>query len=339
MRRLLAAAAALILTTPALAQSACPDGKLRPVNVGVAVTPPNVMHSTPIVAKDLGLFAKHCLDATITTLEGAGSATAMVAVAQGRMIGTISDAAIAQGVKARQIFMYAPRLAQIYVVNGSVKTVADLKGKRLSASGGGVGGLNWRMARALMATAGLKPEDAHFISQGTAGRLPGLLTGQLDGVALHPEDVFTGRQKRADLHVLSVLGDLMPLMPSGAYGAAESLIARDRSIVVDTVAALIEANRALYRDRDKVLPILVKATLQPPDAVAYAWNELTKACIWAVNAGFTRERVEWAVNHSIENGDIVKEKRPTYEQIVDDSIPTAALAKLGGPVEIGNCNL
>ena len=45
----------------ATAQQPCPA--LRKINVGVAVAPPNVVHTAPYVAKALGYFAKHCVEA------------------------------------------------------------------------------------------------------------------------------------------------------------------------------------------------------------------------------------------------------------------------------------
>jgi ABC-type nitrate/sulfonate/bicarbonate transport system substrate-binding protein len=43
---------------------------MRKINIGVSVSPPNVVHTTPYVAKELGYFAKHCVDATIIQFEG-----------------------------------------------------------------------------------------------------------------------------------------------------------------------------------------------------------------------------------------------------------------------------
>jgi len=39
-------------------------GGLRKINVGVSVSPPNVVH-TSLCGKELGIFAKHCIDANI----------------------------------------------------------------------------------------------------------------------------------------------------------------------------------------------------------------------------------------------------------------------------------
>ena len=74
-----------------------------------------------------------------------------------------------------------PRPAHAAGLHGvpGIKTAADLKGKKLSATGGGVGGFNWRMGREMLKSAGLSVDDAQFIPAATAGRLPGLIAGQI----------------------------------------------------------------------------------------------------------------------------------------------------------------
>ena len=132
------------------------------------------------------------------------------------------------------------------MVAPDVKTAADLKGKKLSATGGGVGGFNWRMGREVLKTAGLDVDDAQFISSATAGRLPGLIAGQIDGVALHPEDVYLAKKQKPTLNLLVQLAELMPNYMFNAYGASLDWIGRDRALLRDTVAAMIEANRTIY---------------------------------------------------------------------------------------------
>ena len=48
---------------------------MRKINIGVSVAPPNVVHTSPYVAKALGFFAKRCIDANIVQFEGGQSAT------------------------------------------------------------------------------------------------------------------------------------------------------------------------------------------------------------------------------------------------------------------------
>ena len=247
----------------AFAQPNCPA--MRKINIGVSVAPPNVVHTSPYVAKALGYFEKRCIDANIVQFEGGQSQTSAVAAAQGTAIVSVSDVSIGRGLKVQQIWGLAPRMPQAYMVPGEIKTAADLKGKRLSATGGGVGGFNWRMGREVLKSAKLDVGDAQFIPSPTAGRLPGLIAGQIDGVALHPEDVFLAQQQKSTLHPLVQLVDLMPLYMFNAYGASTDWIAKDRPLLRDTVAAMIEANRTIYRDKDKVVPIMVEATQKPKD--------------------------------------------------------------------------
>jgi NitT/TauT family transport system substrate-binding protein len=334
---MLACLLAVALPGNALAQTApnCPT--MRKITIGVSSAPPNVVHTTPYVAKELGLFAKRCIDANIVQFEGGQSATSTTAVAQGSAIAAVSDVAIGRGMKVRQIWGLAPRLPQAYVVSPEVKTAADLKGKRLSATGGGVGGLNWRMGREVLKSGGLDVADAQFISAAMAGRLPGLVAGQIDGVALHPEDVFLAQKQKPTLHALVQLADLLPNYMFNAYGAATDWIARDRPLLRDTIAAMIEANRIMYRDKAKVVPIIVKATEKPQDAVEFALDALTKNCVWSVNEGFDPKRTQWSIDNSVQQGDIEADKKPAVEQIADSALAAEAVEAAGGRVTIGNC--
>jgi ABC-type nitrate/sulfonate/bicarbonate transport system substrate-binding protein len=321
-------------TRGAFAQSC---SAMRKINIGVSVAPPNVVHTSPYVAKELGFFAKRCIEPTIVQFEGGASATANAAAAQGSAIVSVSDVAIGRGMKVQQFWGLAPRMPQAYVVSPEVKTAADLKGKKLSATGGGVGGFNWRMGREILHTAGMTVDDAQFISAATAGRLPGLLAGQIDGVALHPEDVYLVQKQKPGAHVLIMIADLMPKYAFNHYGAADAMIAKDRDLVRDTIAAMIEANRAIYRDKDKVIPIIVEATQKPKDAVEYAVDVLTKNCILSVNEGFLRDRIEWTHQNNIDNGDIPPEKKLTFDQIVDFKLASDAVEAAGGHTSINGC--
>jgi ABC-type nitrate/sulfonate/bicarbonate transport system substrate-binding protein len=328
---------ALVVTVTAQPVSAQSCPTMRKINIGVSVAPPNVVHTSPYVAKELGFFAKRCIEPTIVQFEGGQSATSAAAAAQGSAIVSVSDVAIGRGLKVQQFWGLAPRMPQAYMVSPGIKTAADLKGKKLSATGGGVGGFNWRMGREVLKSAGLTVDDAQFIPAATAGRLPGLIAGQIDGVALHPEDVYLARKQKPTLNVLVQLADLMPNYMFNAYGASLDWLGRDRALLRDTAAAMIEANRTMFRDKAKVVPIIEKATDKPKDAVEFAIDELTKNCVWSINGGLNPERTAWSIDNSAENGDIDKDKKPTVEQVANIQLAKEAVEAAGGPVTIGNC--
>src|SRR5262245_35890739 len=334
---LLLATAAVALIAAGHDASAQQCTAMRKINIGVSVAPPNVVHTSPYVAKALGYFAKRCVDANIVQFEGGQSQTSAVAAAQGSAIVSVSDVSIGRGLKVQQIWGLAPRMPQAYMVQEGITSAAQLKGKRLSATGGGVGGFNWRMGREVLKSAGSTEQDAQFIPSPTAGRLPGLVANQIDGVALHPEDVFLAKQQKPTLNALVQLVDLMPLYMFNAYGASLEWIEKDRTLLRDTVAAMIEANRTIYREKAKVVPIMVDATKKPKEAVEYAWEIETKNCVWSVNSGFDRKRTQWSIDNSVANGDVEAAKKPTVEQVANMKLADEAVALAGGPVKIGNC--
>ena len=322
------------LTGPTFAQ---PCQGLRKINIGVSVAPPNVVHTSPYVAKALGYFEKRCIDANIVQFEGGQSQTSAVAAAQGTAIVSVSDVSIGRGLKVQQIWALAPRMPQAYMVPGEIKTAADLKGKRLSATGGGVGSFNWRMGRAVLKSAHLDVGDAQFIPSPTAGRLPGLIAGQIDGVALHPEDVFLARKQKDSLHPLVQLVDLMPDYMFNAYGASTRLDRQGPGAAARHRRRHDRGQPHHLRDKDKVVPIMVEATKKPKEAVEYAWEIETKNCIWSVNSGFTEKRTQWSIDNSVENGDIAADKKPTVDQVANSKLADEAVELAGGKVTIGNC--
>jgi len=336
---LLVCACLAVAASDALAQNAPNCTAMRKINIGVSVAPPNVVHTSPYIAKELGFFAKRCIDANIVQFEGGQSAASNAAAAQGSAIVAVSDVAIGNGMKVQQFWGLAPRMPQAYMTSPDVKTAADLKGKRLSATGGGVGGFNWRMGREVLKSAGLTVDDAHFLASATAGRLPGLVANQIDGVALHPEDVYLAKKQKPTLNLLVQLVDLMPNYQFNSYGASTEWIARDRALLRDTAAAMIEANRTAYRDKAKVLPIIVKATEKPAEAVDYAIDVLTKNCVWSVNTGFDPARIQWTIENSVAVGDVPKDKQPAVEQVANMQLANEAVEAAGGPTTLGNCKL
>lgn len=330
-------ASLLLDATVATAQNAPACPTMRKLNIGVSVSPPNVVHTSPYVAKELGIFAKHCIDANIIQFDGGGSPAAKAAASQGSALVSVSDIAVGNGVKVKQIWGLAPRMPQAYAVGPDIKTAADLKGKRLSASGGGVGSFNWVMGREVLKSAGLTPEDAVFLAAATAARMPGLVAGQIDAVALHPEDLYLGEKAKPGIHALVKLADLLPNYMFNAYGGSVEWIERERPLMVDAMASLIEANRAIYRDEAKVIPIIVAATGKPKEAVEYARKALIAGCVWSVNEGMTKERTQWTIDNNVANGYVQEAKKPTVEQVSDMKLAGEAVAKAGGRVTIGNC--
>ncbi len=303
----------------------------RKVVFGVPVTPPNVVHIPPYVAKEMGFFAEQNIDAEFVTFEG-GTQTLRGSVAGGLDIaGTSSDPAIiaaARGAGTKVVGTYSHKLSQSMLVQGDIKSCKELKGRKIGIQE--VGAFNEVISRAVMASCGLTPKDVQYIFVSTKGRVAGLLTGQIDTAILHVDQALVAKKKKPDLNILVNLWETLPKWLYAVYIAPEKQIAENRQLYVDMVAALIKANRFMYNNKAKTVEIATKYTQQDSDVVSQTYDLLAGAGAWPVNNGLPRDMVEWTINRQVELGTIKAEEKPSYEKLVDLSVIQAALAKAGG---------
>jgi NitT/TauT family transport system substrate-binding protein len=298
---------------------------------GVPVTPPNVVHIPPYVAKEMGFFADHNIDVELITFEG-GVQTLRGSVAGGLDItGTSSDPAIvaaARGAGTKVLGTYSHKLSQSMLVQGDIKTCKDLKGKKIGIQE--VGAFNEVLSRAVLASCGLTPKDVQYVPVTTKGRVAALLTGQIDTGILHVDQAIVAKKKKPDLNILVNLWETLPKWLYAVYIAPDKQIQENRELYIDLMASLIKANRFIYSNKAKVVEIAVKYTKEDADAVAQTYDILAAAGAWPVNGGVPRDMTEWSINKQVELGSIKSQDKPSYEKLVDVSIMDAALKKAGG---------
>ncbi len=303
----------------------------RKVVFGVPVTPPNVVHIPPYVAKEMGFFAENNIEAEFVTFEG-GTQTLRGSVSGGLDItGTSSDPAIiaaARGAGTKVLGTYSHKLSQSMLVQGDIKSCKDLKGRKIGIQE--VGAFNEVMSRAVMASCGLTPKDVQYVNVSTKGRVPGLISGQIDTAILHVDQALMAKKKKPDLNILVNLWEPLPKWLYAVYIAPEKEIARNRQLYIDLMAALIKANRFMYNNKEKTVEIATKYTQEPADIIAQTYDLLAGAGAWPVNSGLPRDMIEWTINKQVELGTIKAQEKPTYEKLIDVSLVQAALAKAGG---------
>ena len=123
----------------------------RKVVFGVPVTPPNVVHLPPYIAKEMGFFSDLNIDVELVTFEG-GTQTLRGSVAGGLDItGTSSDPAIiaaARGAGTKVLGTYSHKLSHSMLVQGDIKSCKELKGRKIGIQE--VGAFNDVMSRAVI---------------------------------------------------------------------------------------------------------------------------------------------------------------------------------------------
>jgi NitT/TauT family transport system substrate-binding protein len=322
------AAAAIVLPGAAHAQA-------NKLVVGMPTTPPNVVHMPVVVAIDLGLYKKYGVDVSTVALDG--GVKVYRAMLSGNIDVAMAPAAvtavgISKGAKVKAILSNTDKFEASMVVRDNVKTMADLKGKRIGIQQ--PGGFADILSKNVLRAAKIDPKDVHFVTIATED-VPALVADQVDTAILHVEQEMLAKEKVPSLHAVARMWVLQPHTVYNFLDVTEKTIQDKPKALEGFVKANIEATRIMYTDKARVLPILVKHTGYPEKVISETYDFLIKNCIWNANTGLSPERVNFTANLMTKVGNIEKGKTPTYDQIVDKTFAEKAIKELGewkGPV-------
>jgi NitT/TauT family transport system substrate-binding protein len=305
------------------------------VVIGIPTSPPNVVHMPVIVAKDLGLYKKAGFDVEMVSLgDGTKVYRALLAgnIDFGLTPGAPTIIGTANGASVKALSANLPKFEASMIVRGNIKTMEDLKGKRIGVQE--PGGFSDILSRSVLRSAKIDPKEVNFVSIASED-VPALVANQVDTAILHVEQEMLAKSKVPDLHAIARMWEVQPKTLYTFLSATEKTIKAKPDMVEKIVAATIEATRIMYSDKAKVLPILVKETGYPEKVISDAYDFLVKNCIWDANSGLSKERVDFTANLMTKVGNIKPGKTPKYEDVVDASFAKKAIDKLGvwkGPV-------
>ena len=326
--RLAALAAALTLAaTAAQAQ--------EKVVIGLPTSPPNVVHMPVIIAKDLGLYKKAGLDVeTVSLGDGTKVYRALLAgnIDFGLTPGAPTIIGRANGATVKALSANLPKFEASMIMRANVKTMADLKGKRIGIQE--PGGFADILSRSVLRAAKIDPKEVNFVSIASED-VPALVANQVDTAILHVEQEMLAKSKVPDLHAVGRMWELQPKTLYTFLSATEKTLKTKPDVTEKVVAATIEATRIMYSDKAKVLPIMVKETGYPEKIISESYDFLVKNCIWDANSGLSKERVDFTANLMTKVGNIKPGKTPSYDDVVDASFAKKAIATMGewkGPV-------
>jgi NitT/TauT family transport system substrate-binding protein len=297
--------------------------------IGIPTSPPNVIHMPAIIAKDLGLYKKAGLDVEIVSLgDGTKVYRALLAgnIDFGLTPGAPTIIGTANGATVKALSANLPKFEASMVVRSDIKTMADLKGKRIGIQE--PGGFADLLSRSVLRAAKLDPKEANFVSIASED-VPALVANQVDTAILHVEQEKLAQSKVPDLHAIARMWELQPKTLYTFLSATEKTIKDKPDLVQKVVEANIEATRALYNDKAKVLPILVKNTGYPEKIISETYDFMVKNCLWDANSGLSKERVDFTAELMTKVGNIKQGKTPKFEDVVDTSFAKKAIEKLG----------
>jgi len=184
MRALYSTLAAVVVAALALPGGANAQQK---ITIGIPTSPPNIVHMPVIVAKELGLYKKAGLDVDIVSLgDGVKVYRALLAgnIDLGLTPGAPTIIGRANGATVKAVSANLPKLEASLVVRADIKTMADLKGKRIGIQE--PGGFADLLSRSVLRAAKIDPKEVNFVSIASED-VPALVANQVDTAILHVE--------------------------------------------------------------------------------------------------------------------------------------------------------
>jgi len=297
--------------------------------VAMPTTPPNIVHMPVHIANELGLFKKYGVQIKVIELAGgvytyratvSGSADVASASGPFAIVGK------AKGAPTKMILANSPKLEASMVVNANIKTMEDLKGKRIGIQE--PGGFADVLAQGVLRAAKIDKKDVHFVSIATED-VPALVADQVDTAILHVEQEMIAISKVPTLHAIARLWEIQPNNLYAVMAVTEKTIKDKPDALKAFVKGHIEATRLIYTDRAKVLPIIIKYTKLPADVANKALDFMVEKCIWDPGTGLGPKRVNFTAELMTKVGNIPEGKTPKYEDLVDLSFANQAIKELG----------
>ena len=278
MKRLVAAlcTTAMVVVVGASLHAQAPQA-LKKLTLAMAVTPPNLVHIPPYLAKDLGYFKEEGLDVEIVSFEGGVGSLRTVMSGSVDVALTSGDPPIlarVQGAPLKMVYSTSPRLEAVMTVLGGIKEVKDLKGKKIGIQE--PGGFSDLFSRRLLGRAGIKPEEVQFISTSTSGRVPALITGQVDTGVMHVEQAARAIKRNPGLRNLVNFWEVFPDALYNVVIAQEKTIKDKPELLEGFVRAVIKANRYIYKNKKGTLDAAAEITGYSVEELEPAYDQLIK---------------------------------------------------------------
>ena len=193
------------------------------------------------VAGEARLFQKNGIDAEVLYLESALVRTALLTgdIAMGGMSGTTMAAPRLQGGDPILIASFSNSLQYRLVVRPDIRTVADLKGKRVGVAGFGLGA--HRGAQIMLAKLGLNPDTDVTMLQigGDPTRLAALLSGTIDASVFNPP--LHKRATEAGMRVLANIEDMGFSVQASALVTTDRFTKKNYDLTRRAVRSIIES--------------------------------------------------------------------------------------------------
>jgi NitT/TauT family transport system substrate-binding protein len=232
------------------------------------------------VAQEAGLFKKHGLTSDLILISG-GSTMIQALLAQEIAFATIAGPAVIQsrlqGADVAIIASPYNLMPYSLVVHGSIRSAADLKGKRVAITR--FGGITEVAARLAFDKLGLNSKEVTMVQSGPDGlRLAAVQSGNVAGTLIGPPALFGALSQ--GLKVLVDLADVGVPYPMGTIITTRSFQSQNRPLTKRFLMGFVEGIRHLLDQKDFAVKALQKYTrLSDPEVLSKSYDYFAKRTV------------------------------------------------------------
>jgi NitT/TauT family transport system substrate-binding protein len=227
--------------------------------------------------------------------------------------GNIMTAAL-QGVPFKQLAVFTEKPLHHLVARPDIKTIADLKGKRVGTQR--IGGSDYLAAAAILQAKGIDLKDVQFVTLAADEpvRLEILKKGLVDAICISPPGPI--RLQKEGYNILGGPKDLKVGSPISGIATTDQRLKENRDQAKRVVRAGLRALRFVHERKDEVVPIMVRWLQQTKETASESYDLLISS--FSPDGGVSDATYQFAVDARLK--ELKSDKRVPLSQLRDFSL-------------------
>ena len=308
---------ALCLGVPSFAQD----------RVRIAYVGPSLSNLPLLAAKEIGIFARHKLDVEILLLTsqlsavalGAGELEYVAGVGPGSVGGTLA------GIPSRAVWVVSNRILHSVVAQPEVKSLQDLRGKKIGVTG--LGGTTHTSLMMAIEKFGGNPREYIVVSLGPQQYLRALESKAVDAATVDPPLLFLVLKKGFS-RILD-LGSVVEMPVGGLTTMMKTLNSKSEQ-VVRIIKSLQEAKDLLLSSKERAVDFTMKVMKMDRESALRSYELMAVA--WVGTGVPTRAGMENIIR-GVQSQGRFDDKKVAFEDVADSRFAIQAARELGHKAE------
>jgi NitT/TauT family transport system substrate-binding protein len=227
--------------------------------------------------------------------------------------GNIMTAAL-QGMPFKQLAVLTEKPLHHIVARPEIKTIADLRGKRLGTQR--IGGSDYLAAEAILQAKGIDLKDVQMVTLGADEpvRVEMLKKGLVDAVCVSPPGPI--RMQREGYNIVGGPKDLKVGSPISAISITDQRLKENREQAKRVVRAIVRGLRVVRERKDEVVPIMSRWLQQTKEVASESYDLILPS--FSADGGVTDATYQFAVDARLK--ELKSDKRVPLSQLRDFSL-------------------